>query len=480
MYNLQYIINILIMNEINKNKKVIFYPENNLKIPYSNYSNILSTNRTNNFNDSNNIKSNSSLFTNEALIKSIANITSPYNKFYPKMKPILRNALRKENRMAIKNKLLLTNYSSFYINGIKSFSSRFFNIKEELWNRSNSFKDLNNKNNNLIEKKLDDYFYKQKNENDEFISKAQVESNRANKKLKLLKFKVNRILKQNSLNICDTFEKRNELFNIKLKNYLDSDRYIKGKKLESDNFDQNKKGFSSSHNLLNYYYESLIDKKSNEEIKAYSLINSLSKDEKKIIYINPKYFEIDKNKILAEKLRIVVNESLKDKIIKEEKSKSVKNYSFMKEENKTFINNNIKRIYKQNLNYKDKIYNEKKINKKMIEYHHNNLIKSLSKNKFIEFVNSGIKNYYKQYYSSLHNKYMKSNNYKDGDYDYKMFNYPLDYKMTKEFHLNKNVTRIKKEKHFHLNKNKTINKNHTLLDKLKNCQEIIKKNYSKK
>ena len=468
------------MNEINKNKKVIFYPENNLKIPYSNYSNILSTNRTNNFNDSNNIKSNSSLFTNEALIKSIANITSPYNKFYPKMKPILRNALRKENRMAIKNKLLLTNYSSFYINGIKSFSSRFFNIKEELWNRSNSFKDLNNKNNNLIEKKLDDYFYKQKNENDEFISKAQVESNRANKKLKLLKFKVNRILKQNSLNICDTFEKRNELFNIKLKNYLDSDRYIKGKKLESDNFDQNKKGFSSSHNLLNYYYESLIDKKSNEEIKAYSLINSLSKDEKKIIYINPKYFEIDKNKILAEKLRIVVNESLKDKIIKEEKSKSVKNYSFMKEENKTFINNNIKRIYKQNLNYKDKIYNEKKINKKMIEYHHNNLIKSLSKNKFIEFVNSGIKNYYKQYYSSLHNKYMKSNNYKDGDYDYKMFNYPLDYKMTKEFHLNKNMTRIKKEKHFHLNKNKTINKNHTLFDKLKNCQEIIKKNYSKK
>ena len=468
------------MSEINTNKKVILFQENNLKIPVTSYSNFLSTNRTDNLNDSNNIKSNSSLFTNEALIKSIANITSPYNKFYPKMKPILRNALRKENRMAIKNKLLLTNYSSFYINGIKSFSSRFFNIKEELWNRSNSFKDLNNKNNNLIEKKLDDYFYKQKNENDEFISKAQVESNRANKKLKLLKFKVNRILKQNSLNICDTFEKRNELFNIKLKNYLDSDRYIKGKKLESDNFDQNKKGFSSSHNLLNYYYESLIDKKSNEEIKAYSLINSLSKDEKKIIYINPKYFEIDKNKILAEKLRIVVNESLKDKIIKEEKSKSVKNYSFMKEENKTFINNNIKRIYKQNLNYKDKIYNEKKINKKMIEYHHNNLIKSLSKNKFIEFVNSGIKNYYKQYYSSLHNKYMKSNNYKDGDYDYKMFNYPLDYKMTKEFHLNKNVTRIKKEKHFHLNKNKTLNKNHTLLDKLKNCQEIIKKNYSKK
>ena len=468
------------MNEINKNKKVIVYPENNLKIPYTNYSNILSTNRTNNFNDSNNIKSNSSLFTNEALIKSIANITSPYNKFYPKMKPILRNALRKEKRMAIKNKLLLTNYSSFYINGIKPFSTRFFNIKEELWNRSNSFKDLNNKNKNLIEKKLDDYFYKPKKEDDAFISKAQVESNRANKKLKLLKFKVNRILKQNSLNICDTFEKRNELFNIKLRNYLDSDRYIRGKQLESDNFDQNKKGFSSSHNLLNYYYESLIDKKANEEIKAYSLINSLSKDEKKMIYINPKYFEINKNKILAEKLRIVVNESLKDKIIKEEKSKSVKNYNFMKEENKIFINNNIKRIYKQNLNYKDKIYNEKKINKKMIEYHHNNLLKSLSKNKFIEFVNSGIKNYYKQYYSSLHTKYMKSNNYQDGDYDYKMFNYPLDYKMTKDFHLFKNITRIKKEKHFHLNKNKTLNKNQTLLDKLKNCQEIIKKNYSKK
>lgn len=470
------------MSEINTNKKVILFQENNLKIPVTSYSNFLSTNRTNNLNDSNNIKSNSSLFTNEALIKSIANITSPYNKFYPKMKPILRNALKRENRMmTIKNKLLLTNYSSFFLNQTKSYSSKFFNIKNDLWNRSNSLKDINNKTINLIPKKSDVNNSKPKNENDEIITKAQIESNKTSKKMKLLKFKLNRILKENSLNICDTFEKRNDFFNIKLKNYLDSDRYLKGKKLESDNLNQNKKGFSSSHNLLNYYYESLVNKKSNEEIKAYSLMNNLSDDERQMMYINPKYFSIDKNKIIADKLKIPINESLKDRLLKEEKSNSINNYSFVKEENKTYINNNnIKRIYKQNINYKDKLYNEKKINKKMIEYHHNNLIKSLTKNKFIEFVNSGIKNYYKQFYSSLHNKNMKMNNYQDGDYDYKMFNYPLDFKMTKEFHLNKNISRLKKEKNFMLNKNKISNKNQALFDRLKNFQDIIKKNYSKK
>ena len=470
------------MNEINTNKKIIFYQENNLKLPVTSYSNFVSTNRTNNMNESYNFKSNSSLFTNEALIKSIANITSAYNKFYPKMKPILRNALKKENRiMTIKNKLLLTNYSSFFFNGTKSYSSKFFNIKDDLYNRSNSLKDINN-NNNLIPTKPDVNISKPKIEKDEIIEKAQIESKKTSKKMKLLKFKLNRILKENSLNICDTYEKRNGLFNIKLKNYLNSDRYIKGKELESDNLNQNKKGFSSSHNLLNYYYKSLIDKKSNEEIKAYSLINNLSDDERQLMYSNPKYFSIDKNKIIADKLQIPINESLKDRLLKEEKSNGVKNYNSFKEENKTYINNNnnIKRIYKQNFNHKDKLYNEKKVNKKMIEYHHDNLIKSLSKKRIVDYINSGIKNYFKQYYSFRHDKYMKMNNYQHGDYDYKIFNYPLDYKMTKEFQLEKNVTRIKKEKNFMNKKNININKNQALFEQIKNCQDIIKKNYSKK
>ena len=72
------------------------------------------------------------------------------------------------------------------------------------------------------------------------------------------------------------------------------------------------------------------------------------------------------------------------------------------------------------------------------------------------------------------------NNYQHGDYDYKIFNYPLDYKMTKEFQLEKNVTRIKKEKNFMNKKNININKNQALFEQIKNCQDIIKKNYSKK
>ena len=40
------------MNEINTNKKIIFYQENNLKLPVTSYSNFVSTNRTNNMNES--------------------------------------------------------------------------------------------------------------------------------------------------------------------------------------------------------------------------------------------------------------------------------------------------------------------------------------------------------------------------------------------------------------------------------------------
>ena len=184
------------MNEINKIKKLIYYPENYLKIPITNYSNFTSTNRTNNINDSNNKKSNSSLFTNEALIKSIANITTPYNKFYPKMKPILRNALKRQNKTAIKNKLLLTNYSSFNFNRTKSYSNKFFNIKDNLNFRNNSLKDLNKKINILTSKKLDNNNKTQINENELIISNANKENDKVGKKMKLLKFKINTHLKK--------------------------------------------------------------------------------------------------------------------------------------------------------------------------------------------------------------------------------------------------------------------------------------------
>mgnify|MGYP007101927309 FL=1 len=465
------------MNEIIKYKRIVPKRDNITKILGSNTSNFNTMNGTQLFNDSNQRNCSSSLFTNEALIKSIANNTSPYNTFYPSTKAVAKNILKwekKEHKRTVKNKLLLTNNTSINFN--KSYLSRFTNSKINFGNKTNYIKSLKTKNNtNLIKQKLKKDLCTEVNE--KILSNAQKDSNQAKEEMKLLKFKLNKILNENCLNICDTFEQRNDKFNIKLRNYFDSDRYIEGKKIEHGNLNQNKKGFSSSHNLLNYYYEPTVDKRTNEELMACSIMNNLSNEEQNIVSLNPKYFLIDKKKVLINKLNIVLNESLKDKLNREEKVNN-KN-AFTKEENKTEINNDIKKIFNKKLSKKTKIYNEKKINNKMIEYHHKSLIKEISKNRVTEYVNSGIKDYYKRFYSFCHKNDIKFNQYKKGDYDYKMFNYPLNYKMTKEYFLIRNDKRLQREKNFHNDIKRNNRKKQSLIDKIKSYQDIIKINYNK-
>jgi len=465
------------MNEIIKYKRIVPKRDNITKILGSNTSNFNTMNGTQLFNDSNQRNCSSSLFTNEALIKSIANNTSPYNTFYPSTKAVAKNILKwekKEHKRTVKNKLLLTNNTSINFN--KSYLSRFTNSKINFGSKTNYLKSLKTKNNtNLIKQKLKRDLCTEVNE--KILSNAQKDSNQAKEEMKLLKFKLKKILNENCLNICDTFEQRNDKFNIKLRNYFDSDRYIEGKKIEHGNLNQNKKGFSSSHNLLNYYYEPTVDKRTNEELMACSIINNLSNEEQNIVSLNPKYFLIDKKKVLINKLNIVLNESLKDKLNREEKVNN-KNV-FTKEENKTEINNDIKKIFNKKLSKKTKIYNEKKINNKMIEYHHKSLIKEISKNRVTEYVNSGIKDYYKRFYSFCHKNDIKFNQYKKGDYDYKMFNYPLNYKMTKEYFLIRNDKRLQREKNFHNDIKRNNRKKQSLIDKIKSYQDIIKINYNK-
>ena len=474
------------MTEISSHKMVVYKYDNNNsnKISSTIPSKLYKTNRTLAFNDSNNIKTNSSLFTNEFLIKSIVNNnTSPYNSFYPKKKQYSKKLIfweDKYHKKTIKNKLLLTNNSSINFNGTKSYLSRFINEGVNEYNKTSLFKNLKEKSDFISTKGLNFNVNTETNEN--FITTVEKDNIQKKKKMKLLKIKINRLLKENSLNLCDTFEKRNNSFNIKLKNYFNSEKYIKGKEIEKANLNQNKKGFSSSHNLLDFYYEPQIDKKTNQELMACSLINNLSNEEKKIISINPKYFLIDKKKILIKKLNIVIEESLKDRIKREEKAFTENKISNLKEEIKTDTNNNFnfKKIFNKKLRKKFKIYNEKKINNKMIEYHHNISIKDIAKNRLIDYVNAGINDYYKKFYSFCHKNYLKYNQFKEGDYYYKMFNYPLNFKMTREYYLTKNDQRLQKEGLFHLLQKQKTAKTESIIKKIKSCQDIMKNNYNKK
>ena len=251
------------------------------------------------------------------------------------------------------------------------------------------------------------------------------------------------------------------------------------KEIESDNLHQNKKGFSSSHDLLKFYYEPQVDKETNEELMAYSIFNNFSDDERNIMSSNPKYFSIDKKKFLLKKLNIVLNDNLKDKILREEKNDN--EYNFKQEENKnnnTNLNINIKRIFNRKKAYELKI-NENKINNKIIEYHQKNLIKQASKNRIIDGINSNVNEYYKKYYSFCHQNFLKCEQNRNKEHFYRMFNYPLSFKMTREYQLNNNKNRIYQKEVLHKLKMQEKIKDDSLHEKINNFKNIIKINYDK-
>ena len=462
-------------------KLILYKLDSDTKKEKSFPSKLTSTNMTLLVNDTTNKNNNSSIFTNEALIRNIVNNTkSPYSSYCTKIKSthspkkiiFWENSLHKRS---IKAKLLLTNISSIYLKKTKDKSNfnRIKNTNLSSDNKTTILKSISDKKINL-QKKFNFDINTESNKN--IITELEKENNKRKKEMKLLKIKLTKILKENSLNICDTFEKRNNSFNIKLKNYFTSDKYIKGREKESENLNQNKKGFSSSHDLLKFYYEPQIDKEINEELMAFSILNNFSNDEKDIISANPKYFLIDKKKFLLKKLNIIVNENLKNRILREDENNNRKNLK--EEENKTDLNNNIKRIFNRKRIYKLKI-NEKKINNKMIEYRRNNFIKHLSKNRIIDNINSNINEYYKKYYSFCHQNFLKHNENKKKEFFYRMFNYPLSYKMTREYQQNRNDSRIHQKEILHQLKMKDKLKDDSLQKKIKNFQNIIKTNYNK-
>ena len=322
-------------------KLILYKLDSDTKKEKSFPSKLTSTNMTLLVNDTTNKNNNSSIFTNEALIRNIVNNTkSPYSSYCTKIKSthspkkiiFWENSLHKRS---IKAKLLLTNISSIYLKKTKDKSNfnRIKNTNLSSDNKTTILKSISDKKINL-QKKFNFDINTESNKN--IITELEKENNKRKKEMKLLKIKLTKILKENSLNICDTFEKRNNSFNIKLKNYFTSDKYIKGREKESENLNQNKKGFSSSHDLLKFYYEPQIDKEINEELMAFSILNNFSNDEKDIISANPKYFLIDKKKFLLKKLNIIVNDNLKNRILREDENNNRKNLK--EEENKTDLN----------------------------------------------------------------------------------------------------------------------------------------------
>ena len=332
-----------------------------------------------------------------------------YNPFLESIKLIKKNTSVNNTNNNSKNKLqkkfrdtyfspkesLLTNTSSnFDILRTQLLKTNSQNKSFDTYLNISSLKQKKDKNKKklLLEqiKKKEFRINQMKNIN-QILNLNQNKDSTNENELKLIKVKMHKILKENDNKICHKFKKKINSFNKKLRNYFKSDKYIKGKILQNNNFSTTKKEFYSSHNLLDFYLDFDKDLYNDEEFITKAIVNSFSDREKEIISLSPKFFSIHKKENLLKRLKIKANETLKDKLQKEESIEKLKNKKIILSEKP---NNNIKNTFKKKLNTKKVKYFNRKIMDKKLKYKNNLLNKDDKKKNLSAFFDKEIKNYY--------------------------------------------------------------------------------------
>ena len=434
------------------------------------------------------------LFKNSILTQNLINdFKYQYNPFIKKLKLIKRNISENNKKNYGKNKLrkkfrdtyqfqkesLLTNTSTNYIDAIKSqlIKKNSQNKSYDTYLNSSSVREkkIENKKKLLFEKlKSKEIRLKQIKNINKIIQLNQNKDSIDKNEYKLIKVKMHKILKENDNKICNKFERKNNSFNEKLKHYFKSEKYLLRKKIQDNNFSTTKKDFYSSHNLSDFYFDFDKDLYNDEEFITKAVINSFSDREKKIISSSPKYFSIHKKKYLLKKLKINPNETLKEKLQKEENMEKLKNKDEIMFDRKS--TKNIKNIFKKKLNANKNKYFNDNIKDKIIKKSNSLLNKRDTKRNLYDYFDKEIKNYYSKYYLFCYNN-KKNTNFKGNEDYYKMFNYPINYNMTKEFILDKNNERLNKEEHFHYLREKNNMNNDYINNTISKFQAIMRDNY---
>ena len=187
----------------------------------------------------------------------------------------------------------------------------------------------------------------QKNENEE------LKKERKNLKLKLYK------LINKKGDICQNFIKKNENFNVKFINYLNSKEFINNKKLFYENFHFSKNDLNKAHDPYKQYFTAYSISKNSININ--DIFNELNNKDKIIIEKEPNYFF--RNNAVLEEFNDLEKKPLITTIREEEEIKNmIKNKISKKEIEKYKEKNDI-------INQRLKEYNNKK--KKIIQENKN-------------------------------------------------------------------------------------------------------------
>ena len=165
----------------------------------------------------------------------------------------------------------------------------FFNSDKDLKRAEEKEKLLKSYN----KSKMQDIIGKKKEQMQSFIIQKnlfelqQKEMEKLNREKRNIKIKMYKLIKNNG-QLCQSFEKKNESFNLKFINYFNSKHYIKSKKLYNTNFRFSKNELNMGHDPYKQYLSAYTISKNSMNLK--DIFNSLDRKEKKIIEKEPDYF----------------------------------------------------------------------------------------------------------------------------------------------------------------------------------------------
>ena len=325
-------------------------------------------------------------------------------------------------------------------------------------------------------------------------------------KMKKTKFKLYKIIINNRKKTCGLFEKKNDIFNGKMHNYLKSNSFYEKNKKFHRVFHFGKNDLNLGHDFTKHYVEPYNQQKYTKLTSKY-VLKLLNEEDIKLIHSDPFFFLKD-NKYLY-KLTNTKYRSLPYILKEEERLKE--NNNNLDEDKKDQSNDNNNSNKNLNKSKRAKKENQKKIFKKIA------LKKRMKKSKTVDdikYIYDGILLYNKKYIDKIINDdlnkrlkenskkkngeiekemrdtIIKLNNYKKKDYIfesnnnfYKTYHEKTSSNYFKPYSLRKNSDRLLKERHFHEKKNeKDFNDNeelNTILKYQKILENIYKKNNNK-
>lgn len=277
----------------------------------------------------------------------------------------------------------------------------------------------------------------------------QNEIKRKNEKRKI-KVKLYKIL-VNESQICQDFEKKNEVFNLKVMNYLNSKTFINNQKLLNNNLHFSKNELNRTNNPYMHLFK--MSQLQQNLITPKDILNNLNESERKLFLDEPKFY-IKGNSHLLNMINSSSSKTLTQKLQEEEIIEKIKKHS----KNKSDVISYKKKFDEKYFNTTDdkktegNIENLEVTHKKMI----NTILKTDLEQKWINYekdkkLNLFIKNAIKNCELKIQDGKIRDS-FEENRNFHKSFDKNIYY-YHKQSMIDRNFKRLCKEKDFHKKKN---------------------------